>query len=101
MGTRLELQSILENILGSGNVYFQPPETIKINYPCIVYKRSYEKINFADNKPYNNTKRYLVTVIDRDPDSNIPDKISKLPMTMFDRHMTLNGLNHDIYNLYF
>jgi len=33
MGTRLELQNLLENILGSRNVYFQPPENLKLNYP--------------------------------------------------------------------
>jgi hypothetical protein len=101
MGTRLELQSTLENILGSRNVYFQPPENIKISYPCIIYKRNYEKTNFADNKPYKNTKRYAVTIVDRNPDSIVLDKLSNMPMCSFDRHMTVDGLNHDIYNLYF
>jgi predicted component of viral defense system (DUF524 family) len=101
MGTRLELQTIFENILGSKNVYFQPPENIKINYPCIIYKRNMEKINFADNNPYNKTKRYSVTIIDRNPDSLIPDKISNLPMCSYDRSIKLDGLNQDIYNLYF
>ena len=101
MGTRLELQSLLEDILGTGNVYFQPPETIKINYPCIIYKRDYAITDFADNKPYNHTKRYSVTVIDRNPDSVIPDKIAALPLCVYVRHMTVDNLNHDIYNLYF
>lgn len=101
MGTRLELQTLLETVLGSGNVYFQPPETLKMQYPCIVYNRDYAITNFADNKPYANTKRYSVTVIDRNPDSLIPDKIADLPMCLFVRHMTVNNLNHDIYNIYF
>jgi hypothetical protein len=101
MGTRLELQTLLESILGSGNVYFQPPETIKMNYPCIIYKRNKDNTDFADNKPYNHTKRYSVTVVDRNPDSLVPDKIAMLPMCLFDRHLQVNGLNHYIYNLYF
>jgi hypothetical protein len=101
MGTRLELQTLLESILGSGNVYFQPPETIKMNYPCIIYKRNKDNTDFADNKPYNHTKRYSVTVVDRNPDSLVPDKIAMLPMCLFDRHLQVNGLNHYIYNLYY
>lgn len=101
MGKRLELQSLLEGILGSRNVYFQPPENIKIAYPCIIYKRDYAVTNFADNKPYNLTKRYSVTIIDKNPDSEIPDKIAALPMSTFVRHFTADNLNHDIYNLYF
>lgn len=101
MGTRLELQTLLESILATGNVYFQPPETLKMQYPCIVYNRDYAVTKFADNKPYANTKRYIVTVIDRNPDSLIPDKIAELPMCLFVRHLTVNNLNHDIYNIYF
>lgn len=101
MGTRLELQTLLESILGTESVYFQPPENIKINYPCIIYKRNADRTKFADNKPYANTKRYSVTIIDKNPDSLVPDKLALQPLCLFDRHMTVNGLNHYIYNLYF
>lgn len=101
MGQRLELHKILVDILGSSNVYFQPPETIKMKYPCIVYERGSGDTIFADNNPYRFTKRYQVTVIDRDPDSLIPDKVSVLPMCTYDRHYTVDNLNHDIFNLYF
>jgi len=101
MGTRLELQTLLENILGSRNVYFQPPENLKLNYPCIIYKKNKADTKFADNKTYNHTKRYSITVVDRNPDSIFPDKIAELPMCLFDRHFTKDGLNNDIYNLYF
>lgn len=101
MGTRLELQTLLEDILGSRNVYFQPPETLKISYPCIIYTRDYAVTNFADNNPYTHTKRYSVTVIDKNPDSLIPDKIAALPLSTFVRHFTADNLNHDIYNVYF
>lgn len=101
MGTRLELQEILETILGSQNVYFDPPENYKIQYPCIVYERSSSNTIFADNLPYRYKKRYTVTIIDKDPDSEIPDKICELPMTLFDRHFCSDNLHHFVLTMYF
>lgn len=101
MGQRLELQTILTDILGLNNVYFQPPPTINMIYPCIVYSRDFAETDFAGNKPYKHCKRYQVTVIDRDPDSDIPSKIAELPMCIFDRFYTADNLNHDVYKLFF
>jgi hypothetical protein len=72
-----------------------------MQYPCIVYHRDQADTIFADNSPYRNCKRYQVTVIDRDPDSTVPDAIAALPMTIFDRFFTANNLNHDVFVLYF
>lgn len=55
----------------------------------------------ADNAPYTVDKRYLVTVIDYDPDSPIPDKIEWLPKASFQRAFTTDQLNHYIFNLFF
>lgn len=101
MDRRLQLQSLLEVVLGSRNVYFQPPATAQMQYPCIVYKRDAANTKFADNNPYRNTKRYQVIVIDRNPDSVIPDKVAVLPMCAFDRFFTADNLNHDVFNFYF
>jgi hypothetical protein len=102
MGTRLELQALLEELLGSENVYFQPPENVKLQYPCIVYKRGFiERTEYANDKPYQQRIRYALTIIDKNPDSEIPSKIAALPMCIFERHFTSDNLNHDIYNLYY
>lgn len=101
MGQRNELQALLVTLLGTTNVYFQPPPTLKMQYPCIVYKRDLVQTNFADNSPYKHKKRYLVTVIDRDPDSLIPDKLGMLPMCVYDRFYTADNLNHDVFKLFF
>ena len=98
---RLELQGVLQEILGGPDVYFQPPPTLRMNYPCIVYGRDNAWVQFADNKPYSRTKRYKITVIDSDPDSDIPEKVAKLPLCTFSRHYTADHLNHDVFNLYF
>lgn len=102
MGQRLDLDAILRNCVGeSGRVYFQPPASLKMQYPCIVYSRDNTRDNHADNYPYIHTKRYQVTVMDRDPDSEIPDKIALLPLCSFATHFTSDGLHHDVYNLYY
>ena len=101
MAQRLELQELLVGILGSDHVYFQPPATVQMEYPCIVYRRDWELFNHADDIPYKRRKRYMVTVIDRDPDSVIPDKIGDLPLCVFDRFYTADNLNHDVYKLFF
>lgn len=98
---RQQLQTLLETLLGSENVYFQPPSNVEMKYPCIVYKRSTAKTTFADNNPYSNRKRYTVTVIDRNPDSVIPDKIAEIQSSFFDRYYTVDGLHHDVYALYY
>lgn len=101
MAQRLDLQAALVSLLGSGNVYFQPPPSLKMQYPCIVYNRDDAVTDFAGNKPYSHRKQYLVTVIDSNPDSLIPDKVAALPLCIFDRFYTANNLNHDVYKLFF
>lgn len=101
MAQRLELQAILVAILGSSNVYFQPPPTLKMQYPCIIYKRDRLNTIFADNKPYKNKTRYQVTVVDPNPDSIIHEKVALLPMCSYERFYTADNLNHDVLDLFF
>jgi hypothetical protein len=72
-----------------------------MQYPCIVYNRDSVDTEFADNTPYRHTKRYQVTVIDRNPDSGVPDKVAALPMCSYDRFFTADNLNHDVFNIFF
>ena len=99
MPRRTDLHQIL--VAQTPNVYFQPPPTLTMAYPCIVYARSAADTTFANNALYIHKKRYEVTVIDRDPDSLIPDKVATLPLASFSRHFTSDNLNHDVYNVYF
>jgi len=101
MAPRSQLQDLLVEILGSDNVYFQPPTNVLLVYPCIIYKRDLSVTKFADDIPYRHTLRYQVTVIDPDPDSVIPKKIADLPLCLFIRFFTVDNLNHDIFNLYY
>lgn len=99
MGNRLNLDAIFEQLLGSNEVYFQPPASVKMQYPAIVYFRSKIDNAHADDEVYKQSLEYEVTVIDRDPDSEIVMKVSRLPRCRHERHYTADGLNHDVFRL--
>lgn len=101
MVRRLELHEELCKILGNRNVYFQPPATIKLNYPCIIYNKTDADIKKADDKTYIRKTMYTVTVIDRDPDSTIPDKVEELPYCSLERYFINDNLNHTVFQLYY
>lgn len=99
---RLKLQKVLRAIPGVKRVYYQEPGNVKMEYPCIVYHRDGGNTKFADDNPYEFRRRYTLTVIDPDPDSDIPDIIAtSLPMCIADRHFTSNNLHHNVFTLYF
>lgn len=101
MSDRLELDALLREILGSNNTYFQPPESIKMRYPAIVYSRNGIFNQHANNGVYNQSTEYQLIVIDKDPDSEIVKKISMLPKCTFDRHYNTDNLNHDVFTIYY
>jgi hypothetical protein len=101
MQSRLKLHEVLCGILGTRNVYFNPPESVKMRYPAIVYSRSVIDNKHANNAVYNQEIAYDVTVVDPDPDSEVVQAMSKLPLCRFVRHYTADNLNHDVFTLYF
>lgn len=101
MATRLELQSVLETILGSKNVYYQAPKNVSMKYPAILYNLNHLENAFADDGVYKQERGYSITVIDYVPDSKIAAAISMLPRCKFDRAYPADGLNHTVFNLYF
>lgn len=101
MGQRVDLQAILENAIDSKNVYFQPPENLKLKYPCVVYTVDAAVTTYADNLPYTFTKRYQLTLIESDPDSGLSDHLGRLPMCSFDRAYRASNLYHSVFTIYF
>ena len=73
MAKRLDLHQELCDILATTNVYFQPPASLSMKYPCIRYSLSGIDVDHADDSNYKSDRQYTVTVIDRNPDSGIPD----------------------------
>lgn len=106
MASRLDLQTVLEGIMtglsyDKEEVYFQPPASVQMSYPAIVYRLENINSNFANDKLYLGHKAYSVTVIDKNPDSDIPDKILNLPLCSFSRFFISDHLNHWNFVLYF
>lgn len=102
MASRLKLQEELEAILCNRNVYFQPPENVKMNYDAIVYELSDDYVRHADNKTYFKMKRYDVTVISRNPDNGIFERIlDHFEYASFDRRFITDNLYHDTLTIYY
>lgn len=102
MRPRIELDEKLREILGSDHVYYQPPETMKIKYPCIIYSREAIDTTYADDKTYMAVNRYDVTIISKDPDFPLFDEfIFMFPMCRLNRPYTVNNLNHYSFTLYY
>lgn len=100
--TRRQLfHEILCTALGSRNVYYQPPESIKMEYPAIVYDRKpIEKIH-ADNTAYKLNQSYRVVLIDRRPDSPIVDNLIRLPYSSHVSNYRADNLAHDVFEIYY
>lgn len=99
--SRIELHEILVGILGSRNVYFQPPASVSMKYPAIVYSLDGNNHTRADNQRYIPRRRYQVTVIDRDPDSKIPDMVEALPYCRMTTTMIVENLHQFVFSISF
>ena len=101
MATRLDLQTLLEETLGSRNVYFQPPESKKISYPGIIYSLGNMESNYADDITYTSIRQYSVIYVTYDPDDPLIDTLAKMSGCRFYTHYKSDNLNHYVYTLYF
>ena len=98
---RLILQTKLEELIGNKNVYYDPPENLKMRYPAIRYSKSKISTSHADDKIYNKMVRYELIVISSEPDSEVINKILEFPYSSFDRHYISDNLHHDVLTLYY
>lgn len=99
MSERLELHNLLLSINNNKNVYFQPPESVKMEFPCIVYAlRSIDSLH-ANNNVYNTRDTYMVTTIDKNPDSLLPRLIQEIPTARHLDSFTKDNNNHNVFTL--
>lgn len=101
MDSQMTLQVKLEKLLRTGNVYYQPPDGLMMKYPAIRYSKSNIQGDFANNARYSKRTRYELILIDRDPDNPAIDELLKLPYCTHDRWYAADGLNHDVFTLYY
>ena len=100
MADRLELHSVLQELLGSSNVYYQPPESIKMQYDAIRYSKKTIDSKYANDKKYSMIDCYEVIVISRLPDNPVIKKLLSLPYCSYDRHYVADNLHHDVLTIY-
>jgi hypothetical protein len=101
MANRLVLHSKLKELLESDEVYYQAPESKKMEYPAIKYSKSSIKSTYANNTVYSMMDRYEIIVMSRTPDHPVIKKLLSLPYCTYDRHYVSENLNHDVLTLYF
>lgn len=101
MDRRLELHEVLCEALGSEEVYFQPPASVVMSYPAIRYTLYDVNNVYADNSVYKQDVGYQITVIDRDPDSEVVQRVSKIPGIRFNRYYAADNLNHTVFVIYY
>lgn len=107
MSRRLKLHNILCTVLSCPDkglecrAYFQPPSSVKMKYPAIVYALDDIENTFANDGVYLSARKYSVTVIDSDPDSSLVSKVASMPTSRFNRHYTKDNLNHDVFEIFF
>ena len=100
MASRLDLQSKLEKLLDSNEVYYKPPKNIMMRYPAILYNLKDIVLNHADDSSYTKRNRYEVIVIDKKPDNPVISKLLDLPYCSYDRQYIADNLYHDVLILY-
>ena len=100
MASRLDLQSKLEELLDSNEVYYKPPKNIMMRYPAIRYNLKDIVLNHADDSSYTKRNRYEVIVIDKKPDNPVISKLLDLPYCSYDRQYIADNLYHDVLILY-
>ena len=101
MANRIELQTKLEELLGSRNVYYKPPETLKLKYPAIEYSKANIEDTYANNSVYSRKTKYTLVVIDIKPDNPVIDKLLDLPYCSYSANYKADNLEHDVLTLYF
>lgn len=98
---RMTLQEILQNfqmeVDETPHVYFDPPETVKMSYPCFIYHfEGYEQLNGNDER-YLESERYSVRYVTKTADALLPKLIRELPRVSFERHYTAENLHHYMF----
>lgn len=80
--------------------YFQPPSNVSMGYPCIVYELDRIVKKRADNGVYLKTRRYQVKLITKNPDDPTVDALASMVYSEFERHYTIDTLNHFVFSIY-
>lgn len=102
MASRLELQNALCKTIGNRNVYFQPPESVKLTYPCVVYSLTSPDVVRASDSVYKVTDCYEVTYISKTYNEGVIRQfLTDYKMCRHSRHYVADNLYHDNFTIYY
>ena len=101
MSDRLDLQAKFEEILGSRNVYFQPPASVLMHYPAIRYELKDFRTKSANNSTtYISSTGYECVLIMKEPDNKYLEQIFKIKHCRFGRYYRADNLHHYTFTIY-
>lgn len=98
---RLELHQKLAALLGSANVYHQPPENLALRFPAIIYERVDYDVEYADNIPYHATRKWQISVVSQEPSNPVVDSLMEWPTADFKTSYVVDRMRHDVVNIYY
>lgn len=101
MGSRIDLHTKLQDILGSAYIYYNPDANFKLSYPCFLYSLSGLEPEYADGIHYAEHRNYSVTYVTRNADDEPFDRMfNAFPFCRFERMYKADGLYHYVFNVY-
>lgn len=99
-----QLRDQLYLVNNTKNVYYNPPSSIRMNFPCFRFELNNIDVKHADNKAYARKPRWAVTYISRNlEDIEVVSKqmLDIFPYCNFDTSFRADNLEHAVFNLYF
>lgn len=106
MNDRLELDEVLAGIIGitesdgDRHIYLNPPPSVRMRYPAIIYSLNNIDPNYANDGPYRLKPSYQVILIDEDIDTEYLVPILQIPYCRFNRFYIADNLNHWVFTIY-
>ncbi len=98
---RLLFDEAIKEATGLTHVYYDPPESIFMEYPAIVYKKTNMPSEYADGLKYIKHLAFEVKLICEDADSKYVDILHDFKFSNFNRHYIADDLHHDVFTIIF
>ena len=97
MASWLTLKNEWEAAFGI-KIYYEPPESIKLTYPCAIMSRGNIQFADANNYKYLKTVRYSLTYITKTINDPLADTIAEYDHMVHGDSYTSDHLYHHTYS---
>lgn len=87
----------------TGKVYFQPPSSVHLEYPCWVVERAKVYQPKANNRTYLFQVGYRCMYMNRvEPDPEVLDMIPRrYECCQYQNHYVVDNIHHDVFLIYY